>query len=437
MTLPHAGAPATATPSGAGPSALLDRVWRQERATVLASVARRVGDLQLAEDAVQEAFATAAWRWPVDGVPDRPGAWLTTTAWRKALDMLRRERSSVRAPMPDADVPEVTRDARPDGDPTDLPRDDDAVRDDVLSLVLTCCHPALSPEAQVALTLRHVAGLTDRQIAAAFLIGEATATKRLVRARAKIRSAGIAFRLPDRTRLAERLTEVHAVIYLVFTEGHHASGDGPAVRAALCDEALWLARQLHRLAPDDAETTGLLALLLLQHARTPARTDASGRLLPYADQDRRLWDTTLIDDAKALLAGTGSTPPGQYQLQAAIALLHAAPAADHIDWAAIAALYAALRRLAANPVFTVNQAVAIGRARSAEAGLAVLEPALTDPRLARYPPLHAAHADLLARAGDTDAAADAWDRAADLTTNPAQRTELRRRATAQRAPATS
>lgn len=406
------------------PGLALQNAWRQERTTVLATIARGLGDLQKAEDAVQEAFATAAARWPTDGIPDRPGAWLTTIAWRKAVDALR----AGRFPLPsNADTPAVHQvpgviDARVDGDPVDPDIDDD-----VLSLILTCCHPALASEAQIALTLRHVAGLTDRQISARFLVAEPTMTKRLVRARAKIRDAKIAFELPDRTRLAERLLEVHTVIYLIFTEGYLTSGEGPSVRGELCDEAIWLARQLHRLAPDDPETTGLLALLLLQHARAGARQDSEGGLVLYAEQDRSRWDDESIQEAKALLSTTGRSRPGVYQLQAAIALLHCiAPAPEKINWPGIADLYAALARLQPSAIVDVNRAVAIGRVDGPRAGLTALANALHDPRLADYPPLHAAHADLLERAGDP-AAIDAWTRAANLTTDPAQREQLQRR----------
>ena len=402
----------------------VERAWRDERARVVATLARRLGDLQLAEDAVQEAFAVAAVRWPVDGVPDRPGAWLTTTAWRKALDVVRRERFPVTDGGPDTAMEETT-----------VPGDGDLrVEDDLCGLILACCHPALSLEARVALTLRHVAGLTARQIAAAFLVTEATMDKRLVRARAKIRDAGIAFTAPDRSELPDRLAAAHAVVYLVFTEGHLASGAGPAVRADLCDEAVWLAGQLHTLAPQDPETTGLLALLLIQNARTAARQDELGRLVTFADQDRSRWDAAAVAQAKRLLATTGRGPIGPYQVQAAIALLHAvAPDADHVEWSRIADLYGVLSRLAPSPVVEVNRAVAVGRADGAPAGLAVLAPVLAATAhgvggLPRYPALHAAHADLLERAGRPDAARSAWHRAADLTTNPAQRAELLRRA---------
>ena len=399
----------------------LERAFRDERSLVVASLARRLGDLQLAEDAVQEAFLAAAAHWPVSGVPDRPGAWLTTTAWRKALDVLRRERTApgtVSGTLPEQP-------ARPPDEPGL------GEEDSVLQLLLACCHPALAPEARVALTLRHVAGLTAREIAAGFLVPEDTMAKRLVRARAKVRDSGIRFELPDAAALRDRLAAVHAVVYLVFSEGYLASGDGSAVRAQLCDEAVWLARQLHRLVPDDPETTGLLALLLLQHARTGARTDAVGRLIPFAEQDRAHWDAAAVDEARTLLALTGKGPIGPYQVQAAIAALHAAAAGpDKVNWPRVADLYGLLDRIAPSPVVTVNRAVALTRADGARAALAVLAPVLASGELDRYAPLHAALADALEHDGDLPAAAAAWSRAAEVSGNPAVRAELERRAAA-------
>jgi RNA polymerase sigma-70 factor (ECF subfamily) len=393
----------------------LERAFREERAQVVATLARRLGDLQLAEDAVSDAFATAAATWPAAGVPDRPGAWLTTTAWRKALDVLRRDRSApgvaVEATMPPAPEPGL--------------RDED----DLLQLVLTCCHPALAIDARVALTLRHVAGLSVPEIAAGFLVPEETMAKRLVRARTKIRQSRISFELPEPEVLGERLASVQAVLYLVFTEGHLASGDGPAVRIELCDEAIWLTRQVQRLLPDDCETTGLLALMLLQHSRAEARHDGAGRLVPFAEQDRSRWDARAIAEARELLATTGRGRVGQYQIQAAIAALHAAaPTTEEINWPRIADLYGLLDRVAASPVVTVNRAVAVGRADGPRAGIALLLPVLEESRLAAYAPLHAAYADLLERAGDDAGATAAWRRAAELSRNPAEQAALERRA---------
>lgn len=394
----------------------LERAFREERAQVVATLARRLGDLQLVEDAVSEAFAAAAATWPSAGVPDRPGAWLTTTAWRKALDVVRRDRSAPGAPV-DLAVP-------PAPEPG-LEREDD-----VLQLVLTCCHPALAVEARVALTLRHVAGLSVAEIAAGFLVPEETMAKRLVRARTKIRQSGISFELPGPEGLPERLSSVQAVLYLVFTEGHLASGSGPAVRTDLCEEAIWLTRQVHRLLPDDGETTGLLALMLFQHSRVGARHDDAGRLVPFADQDRSRWNARAIAEARALLGTTGHRPVGPYQIQAAIAALHAAATtADDVNWPRIADLYGLLDRVAPSPVVTVNRAVAVGRADGPRAALALLAPVLADGRLDGYAPLHAAHADLLERAGNGPAAETAWRRAAELSRNPVEQEALHRRAT--------
>ena len=392
----------------------LERAFREERAQVVATLARRLGDLQLAEDAVSEAFAAAAATWPSAGVPDRPGAWLTTTAWRKALDAVRRDRSTpgtVDIPVPAAPEPGL--------------QEEDAL----LQLVLICCHPALAIEARVALTLRHVAGLSVAEIAAGFLVPEETMAKRLVRARTKIRQNAISFELPGTEGLAERVSSVQAVLYLVFTEGHLASGSGPAVRTDLCEEAIWLARQLHRLLPDDAETTGLLALMLLQHSRADARHDDAGHLVSFAEQDRSRWDLAAVAEARALLATTGRGPVGPYQVQAATAALHAAATrADDVNWSRIADLYGLLHRLAPSPVVTVNRAVAVGRADGPRAALALLAPVLADGRLEGYPPLHAAYADLLERAGQHEDAVAAWRRAAESARNPAEQAALARRA---------
>jgi RNA polymerase sigma-70 factor (ECF subfamily) len=392
----------------------LERAFREERAQVVATLARRLGDLQLAEDAVSEAFAAAAATWPTAGVPDRPGAWLTTTAWRKALDTVRRDRSTpgtVDGSVPAAPEPGL--------------QDEDAL----LQLVLTCCHPALAIEARVALTLRHVAGLSVAEIAAGFLVPEETMAKRLVRARTKIAQTAISFELPGTDGVAERVSSVQAVLYLVFTEGHLASGSGPAVRSDLCEEAIWLARQLHRLLPGDTETTGLLALMLLQHSRANARHDDAGHLVSFAEQDRSRWDLAAVAEARALLATTGSSPVGPYQVQAAIAALHAAAtSADDVNWSRIADLYGLLHRLAPSPVVTVNRAVAVGRADGPRAAMALLAPVLADGRLDGYPPLHAAYADLLERAGEHEGAVAAWRRAAESARNPAEQAALERRA---------
>ena len=409
---------------------MTEAVWRDERAAVVAALARRLGDLSLAEDAAQEALAVAAERWPVEGVPERPGAWLMTTAWRKALDMLRSDRAQRLDPRgwgPEVEHALPAAEARSTAEASAAPPRL-AAEDDLLTLMLTCCHPALALDARVALTLRHVARLTAGQIAAAFLVAEPTMTKRMVRARAKIRQAGIRFVVPEPDALGDRLAAAHAVVYLVFSEGYHASGDGPPVRGDLCDEAIWLARQLHRLVPDDRETVGLLALMLLQHARSGARTALDGSLVIYERQDRKLWDGAAIQEARTLLGRTGGGTIGPYRVQAAIAPLHVvAPGPDAVNWSRIADLYGVLARISPSAVAEVNRAVAVGRADGPRAGLALLAPILRSGELAGYAPLHAAHADLLERAGHPDEARVAWGRAADATENPAQRAAIRQR----------
>ncbi len=399
----------------------LEGVWRAERAAIVGALARRFRDLGLAEDAVQEAFAAAATRWPVDGVPNRPGAWLTTTAHRKALGMLRK-----RTPVPTdsfTDVPAVESD-----DATSDGLDPRVMDDDLFTLLLTCCHPALARESRIALTLRHVCGLSTEQIASGLLVGGDAMTKRLVRDRRKIRDAGITFESPSGVDLDERLDDVRSIIYLVFNEGYLASHDGPAVRHELCSEAIWLARQLHRLRPDD-ETMGLLALMLLHDARRTTRQDGAGRLVPLLEQRRDGWDHGAIDEARSLIAGGARTELGPYQVEAAIALLHVS--SDPPDWIGIADLYGVLARMTGSPVVEVNRALAVGRADGPSAGLAVLEPVLNAGELDGYAPLHAGHAELLDGAGKELAAAQAWHRAASCAANPAQRAALAERAAPQ------
>jgi RNA polymerase sigma-70 factor, ECF subfamily len=406
-------------------SAAIARAFRDERAIVLATLIRQAGDFQLAEDAVQDAFEAAVTTWRRDGVPASPGAWITTTARRRAIDRLRRNRSVAdRAER----LAELTRlDTQHEEEPP--MEDESSIVDDRLRLMFTCCHPALEMPARVALTLRALGGMTTGEIARAFLVAEPTMGKRIVRAKRKIADAHIPYRVPADEELPDRLRGVLRVVYLIFNEGYAATEGDRLVRGELCDEAIRLGDLLSRLMPDDAEVWGLSALMLLHDARRAARVDPSGRWVALDEQDRSLWDQGRIREGLARLQrAVRLRRPGEYQLQAAITALQVqAPDAEATDWAQIAELFGALARLTPSPVVDLNRAVAVGLADGPAAGLALLEPLLGDPALERYQPLHAAHAELLSRAGDAAGAARAYELAIALTANAVERAELERR----------
>ncbi|HUL84698.1 MAG TPA: RNA polymerase sigma factor [Actinomycetota bacterium] len=396
-------------------AAAVDRVFREEAGRAVAALIRITGDFDLAEEAVQEAFETALHVWPTRGIPENPGAWITTTAKNRAIDRLRRDRIGR----------ERTDDAARLAALEALGDDVQDIPDDRLRLLFTCCHPALATDAQVALTLRTVGGLSTREIARAFLVPEPTLGQRLTRAKRKIREAAIPYRIPPREVLPERLDGVLAVLYLVFNEGYAATV-GELLRAELCDEAIRLTRLVDRLIPGEPEVAGLLALMLLQHARRSARTDAVGDLVLLEDQDRSRWDQAMLDEGLGVLDGEDRHRQGAYLLQARIAACHArAPRPEDTDWPTIARLYGELAELGPSPVVELNRAVAIAMADGPDAGLRQLEPLAAD--LDRYHLFHSARADLLRRAARPREAADAYRRALDLTTNDAERRFLERR----------
>jgi RNA polymerase sigma-70 factor, ECF subfamily len=400
-------------------SAVLAAVHADQWGRIVASLIRVTGDWDLAEECAQDAFARALERWPADGVPDNPGAWLTTAARNRALDRLRRGSVEVAKLREVAAMPEP-------GPPAS---DGSAIPDDRLMLMFTCCHPALPLDGQVVLTLRTLAGLSTAEIARAFLVGEKTMAQRLFRAKSKVRNAAIPFRVPPDHLLPERTGPVLAVLYLLFNEGYSASAGADLVRRQLTGEAIRLARVLAGFMPDEPEALGLLALMLLQDSRTAARQAPDGSFVPLEEQDRSAWNRDEIDEGIAVLErALRRRRPGPYQIQAAIAACHAeARAARDTDWAQIALLYGQLAAVVPGPVVELNRAVAVAMADGPQAGLDLLDALQRDPVLATYHLLPAARADLLRRAGRVDEAAAAYRAALALAPTDVERGYLTRR----------
>ena len=407
----------------AGPElVVVDRVFREESGKAVATLIRLFGDIDVAEEAVQEAFMVAIEKWPESGLPPNPAGWIVTTARNRAIDRLRRE--STRADR-HSEATALRAPAEPE-----LPTE--PVSDDRLRLIFTCCHPALEPAAQVALTLRLLGGLQTPAIARAFLVPEPTMAQRLVRAKRKIKAANIPYRVPRDADLPARLGSVLTVVYLVYNEGYAASSGEELVRSDLCAEAIRLARLLGDLMPDEPEAIGLLALLLLTESRRPARTNRDGSMVLLGDQDRSRWDRTLIEEGQALVkACLRRNRPGPYQIQAAIAAVHSDAAnAGDTDWSQILQLYDQLSALVPSPVVALNRAVAVAETRGVIEALDLLEGLDLD----RYHLFHATRAELLGRIGRLEEADEAYARALALTTNPAERRLLEEKRANRRPP---
>ena len=405
----------------------LESVFRREAGRCTATLIRILGDIDLAEDAVAEAFAIAAERWTTHGVPPNPGGWIVTTARNRAIDRIRRESS--RETRQTAAARLHDRSMKPDHYPEldDLDAFVDVVPDDQLRLMFLCCHPSLGPDAQVALTLRLLGGLQTDEIARAFIVPEPAMAQRIVRAKRKLRDNHAPYRVPTEAELPDRLDAVLGAIYLIYTEGHTATSGPGLARPDLSSEAIRLARVVQELMPDEPEAVGLLALLLLTQARQPARVRTDGSLVRLAEQDRALWDRSQIEEGHRLVrACLRWNRPGAYQIQAAIAAVHAdAPTSESTDWAQVLHLYEQLLVVRPNPVVALNRAVALAEMDGPLAGLAALA-ALDAVPLAEYQPYHATKADLLLRAGRHDEAVAAYDRALELTVNESERTFLAR-----------
>jgi RNA polymerase sigma-70 factor (ECF subfamily) len=408
------------TPATAARAAV-EATFRREHGRIIAALIRLCGSFDRAEEVMQDAFAAALANWTEQGIPDNPGAWITTAAHRRLIDVARRERTR-------REKRELLREG---DDEHAVAEEDRGLPDDRLRLIFTCCHPALNREAQVALTLRTLGGLTTEEIARAFLSSEPTLAQRLVRAKRKIQEARIPYEVPPEQALPERRASVQAVIYLIFNEGYLATSGDTLVRRELCAEAIRLARLLRELYPQDAETAGLLALMLLHDSRRYTRVDAGGALVTLEEQDRSGWDREQIDEGLVLVEfALGLGNPGAYQIQAAIAALHAQAAeASQTDWPQIAALYAELAKLNPSPIVLLNRAVAIGMSEGPERGLMMIDSLGVSGALAEYYLLHAARADLLRRLQRREAAAEAYRRALALTTNETERRFLQRRLT--------